>query len=102
MSKTNKVSKQKKDKQIEEIKSNSILSYFSILKLKSNIFLDVDEKDHAIVEWIDEDNVFSVKPLDDIFLYDVEDKFKIDEIYDVRYADRLIYKARLKIKGEKF
>jgi hypothetical protein len=73
-----------------------------MFKLKSYIFLDVDEKDQAIVEWINEDNVFSVKPSDDIFLYDIEDKFKIDELYDAGYADRLIYKPRLKIIGEQF
>ncbi len=73
-----------------------------MFNLKSYIFLDVDEKDHAIVEWINEDNVISVKPSDDIFLYVIEDKFKIDELYNVRYADRLIYKPRLKIIGEKF
>ena len=56
------------------------------IKIKNKIFYIyflVDTKDHAIVEWINEKNCFSVAPLEDVFLNDPCDQYKIDEIYEV-------------------
>ena len=62
-----------------------------------NLYL-VSEKDHAIIEWVDETNKFSVVPLNDVFLFDKDSTHKIDSIYQVKYGSST-HKGKMKISN---